>query len=161
MEDRRTQKVLGFLIAKGFLFGTKIKRRPNVKIFFEEALWVGHHVEPRVIEVLPAAILHFPKTFIGYNDMPAELNTIISLIKKHKEEGPDYKGIRFYDMKRWADRLLPDKRTKPSSEIRINKTYRFTLKTLEKMKIRSKTQGLSITQYLERLVHMDFKKNLY
>lgn len=160
-DDRRTQKVLGFLIAKGLLLGRHIPNCPNVKIPIEEALWVGNTVEPRVIEVLPAALLHFPKTFIGITKIPQLLKEIIAHIKKHKTEGPNYNGILYRDMKTWAERILPDKRTKPLSEIRINKTYRFNVQVLQKMHKLAKAQKVSITQYLENLINRDFEKSQY
>src|SRR3989338_45031 len=158
-KDRRTQKVLGFLIAKGLLLGGNVQPQPNVKVTLEEALWVGETVEPRVIEVLTTALLHFPKTFIETKNMPPFLKDIIVHIKKHHLEGPDYRGILYRDMKKWAERLLTDKRTKPLSEIRVNKTYRFNTHVLQKMHQRAKAQKMSVTQYLENLIKKDIEKS--
>ncbi len=155
LNDKRTKKVLGFLIAKGFLLGEGIKPKPNVKILIEEALWVGKKVEPRVLEVLPAALIHFPKTFIGYAFIPLDLMEIIECIKKNKEMGPDYFGIRYQDMKRWAEKSSNDKRTKPLSQIRVNKTLRFNAYLWNKIKSHAQSKNISLTQYLEDLIKKD------
>jgi hypothetical protein len=54
--DPKYLKVMGFLVAKGFLYtDKKIPLNPNEHINLEDAIWAGRFVEPRILEVLPAA----------------------------------------------------------------------------------------------------------
>jgi len=54
--DPRYLKVMGFLAAKGFLYiNKKILLNPNGHINLTDAIWAGRFVEPRILEVLPAA----------------------------------------------------------------------------------------------------------
>ena len=60
--DPRYLKVMGFLVAKGFLYtNKKIPLNPNEHINLEDAIWAGRFVEPRILEVLPAAYERFKK----------------------------------------------------------------------------------------------------
>lgn len=157
-EDSRTKKVMGFLISKKLLMGTNIPSQPNVKIPIIDAIWVANHVEPRVMEVLPAALIHFPKTFIGWHNLPNRLIQIIKDLKKNKDSDIIFNGIKYRDMKRWANKVLPDKRTKPLSELKINKTYRFKRYIYEKMKEQAERENISITRYIEILIEQDILK---
>src|SRR5580692_7437083 len=78
--DPRYKKVLGFLTAKGLLFDETIEPRPNVKLDMKDVFWVAEKVEPRVFEVLPAALLHFTKTFFNTEVIPNDLKEIIEAI---------------------------------------------------------------------------------
>ena len=58
--DSRYLKVMGFLVAKGFLYtNKKIHLNPNGHINLTDAIWAGRYVEPRILEVLPAAYERF------------------------------------------------------------------------------------------------------
>ena len=58
--DPRYLKVMGFLVAKGFLYINKnIHLNPNGHINVKDAIWAGGFVEPRILEVLPAAYERF------------------------------------------------------------------------------------------------------
>ena len=58
--DPRYLKVMGFLVAKGFLYiNKKIHLNPNGHINLKDAIWAGRLVEPRILEVLPAAYERF------------------------------------------------------------------------------------------------------
>ena len=47
---------MGFLVRKGFLHTNKtIPLNPNDHIDLSDAVWAGRVVEPRILEVLPAA----------------------------------------------------------------------------------------------------------
>jgi len=53
---------MGFLVAKGFLYtNKKIPLNPNEHINLKDAIWAGRFVEPRILEVLPAAYERFKK----------------------------------------------------------------------------------------------------
>ena len=78
----KAQKVLGFLQAKGLLLVQNMKPRHFEKIPVLDALWVAEHIEPRVLEVLPAALLHYPRTFLFPEQLTDELKKSIKKMKK-------------------------------------------------------------------------------
>lgn len=156
-EDRRTKKVVRFFVGKGFLLGDVEKSKKQIKLYIPDVLWVARNVEPRVLEVLPAALIHYPNSFFGKNWLPEELEKIVKKIKRGEMDHKDYRGISYLDMKRWAERPLPDHRTKPLSQIRINRTLRFDSPIYNVIKHRAKSQHLSIRAYLEALVRKDLK----
>ena len=151
-QDSRTQRVLGFFLAKGLLVGEDIPRRGNTKLDLDDVFWVGDNVEPRVFEVLPAAMIHFPKTFIGRAQAPADLVEVIQAIKAGQKTGPDFRGMRFRTMRKWANRATTDKRTKPLSKIKRNKTLRLSPEALKALEEKSKEAGISQTELVERLL---------
>lgn len=58
-QDLRFKKTIGILKAKGLLqTNLDIPARTGLKIEVKDALWAGRNVEPRILEVLPAAIVH-------------------------------------------------------------------------------------------------------
>jgi len=150
--DRRTQHVMGFLLAKGLLVGEGIPLRGEAKLYVEDVLWVGRNVEPRVLEVFPAALIHFPRTFLGTAHIPANLKEVITAIRARDKHGPDFEGMRYRDMKKWADKATADRRTKPLSEIRINKTFRLSPDAIRALEQRSMKAELTMTRFLEKLL---------
>ncbi len=139
-------------MAKGLLVGEDVPLHGDAKLDVEDVLWVGAKVEPRVFEVLPAALIHFPRTFIRKAMIPAQLAEVISAIKAGKTSGPDFRGMRYRDMRKWANKATTDGRTKPLSEIRVNKTFRLSPKAVAALERRSKQAGLTKTRFLESLL---------
>ncbi len=81
--DNRFIKTMGFLKAKGLLDTTlPIHPWPRARIDIADALWAAKYVEPRILEVLPAAILHFPKNFVGIERAPEKLKIILMRIEQ-------------------------------------------------------------------------------
>ena len=150
--DRRTQHVMGFLLAKGLLVGEDIPLRGEAKLDVEDVLWVGRNVEPRVLEVFPAALIHFPRTFLRTARIPRALKEVVAAIKAGDKRGPDFEGMRYRDMKKWADKATTDRRTKPLSEIRINKTFRLSPDAIRALEQRSMKAELTMTRFLENLL---------
>ena len=68
------------------------------------------------------------------NQIPEDFKKIVENIRKGNPVGPDYKGILYKDMFRWANFRLKDQRTKKQTEKKLNKnqvylrTNRFMLK---------------------------------
>ena len=151
--DPRTRRVLGFLIGKGLLWTNRKLDPFHGKIPIEDALWVAENAEPRVYEVLPAAMVHFPKTFIGKRAIPAELRELLRDIAKGRAPKlAEWKGIPAKNMMRWANRSLKDKRTKPIEKLKINKTFRLSQGTVEKMQDLARARGSSVAGFLEKLI---------
>ncbi len=146
------KRVLGFLTAKGFLIAPHITPTGSVKLRLSDVLSVGLNSEPRVIEVLPAAILHFPKSFLGLDEMPDKLRTTLECIRAGMTAGPSLAGIPYKEMLRWANEPLPDKRTKPESERKVTKAFRLKRSTLKQLKLLAAKENVSETDILERLI---------
>jgi hypothetical protein len=90
-QDPRYLKIMGFLVAKGFLYtNEKIPLYPNAYINLKDALWAGRIVEPRILEVLPAAYERFKKHFSGDADTIAKFEQVIKRIRQK-----DNKRTRF------------------------------------------------------------------
>lgn len=148
----KTNRIIGFLVAKGLLIAPGIKPYPTVKLSMPDVLEAAELDEPRILEVLPAALLSFPKSFLHLEALPEELQVIIQHIKAGKPIGPDYRGIRYKDMKRWANMRLADGRTKRVSEKRIGKHYRFLPKTVNKLKQLGEASPSTETEIIENLI---------
>lgn len=133
-EDLRFKKTIGLLKAKGLLqTNLGIAACTGAKIEFKDALWAGRNVEPRIIEVLPAAIIHHRANFLGLDDVPKEFQVIVKAIRNNLKNGPDFEGIAYAKMKHWANLQLKDKRTKPAKDLRRPKTLRLKADTIAKL----------------------------
>lgn len=150
--DRRYLKVIGFLKAKGLLFDEQVAPMPNVKLDVKDVLWVGEKVEPRVLEVFPAAILHFPKTFFNTKAIPQDLTEIIAAIKTKVDLDRTFRGIEFKKMNHWANLELKDQRTKPISEHKIPKNFRFRPEVVAVLNSRALEGHVSETELIEKLI---------
>ncbi len=147
-----TDDVIGFMVAKGFLIAPQFKPRPNAKLNIKDVLWVAEHVEPRVLEVFAAAYLHFPRAFVGTHALPEELQDIIELIRRGADRGPDYCGIAYHAMRRWAERQPKDRRAKPVGQIKRNKTFRLLPEAIDKLRLLAQAQNVNETEMLEQLI---------
>lgn len=145
----KAQKVLGFLYAKGFLYVRNMKKRHVEKIHVNDALWVGEHIEPRVLEVLPAAILHYPRTFLFIDQLPIDFKTIIKNIEMGKKTGPNYKGIEYKKMYHWADMDLNDGRTEKQTEKKVNFTIRIKRQHTDKLRKIAESKNETMTSIIE------------
>ncbi len=149
-QDPRYQQVMGFLIHKGLLVANREYGFENY-LNIKDALWAAK-IEARIIEVLPAAILHFPKSIVDPESIPKKLQVVLENIKDGSKEGEDYKGLKYADMRKWADIPLKDKRTKPISRKKRQNNFRFRPEVLAKLEEYSKNRGLTKTEALEDLV---------
>lgn len=143
---------MGFFTAKRLLIGAQFKQRTGAKLLVEDVLWVAENVEPRVYEVLPAALIRFPKTFIGKGQLPKVVKRVVAAIERNEQDHPGYFGFEYCKMLHWANKPLPDKRTVPVIERKKNKTFRFSPIVLTAMKTLAEKSGLSETALIEQLV---------
>ena len=156
--ELRAGKVLGFFVGKGLLEAVGVQARPNTKVSLKDALWVGMAIDRRVLEVLPAALIHFPKSFRHVDQIPEKLQAIVSEIKRGATSGHDYEGIEFRLMAARARQILPDRRLKPIGVRKITKCYRLRPTIVAQMKASASARGLTETAYLESLVLADYRK---
>lgn len=154
--DPRYLQVMGFLISKGFLRTNQdIIQLPKRHINIDDAIWAGKTVEPRILEVLPAAVLRLPRYFDFDPEKHSYLKTVTDQLKAYKPLAIDFYGIPFKNMKVWINFPLLDGRIKPLEEKRALKTFRFKPDTILCLKNLAKQEGASETEIIENLL---FKK---
>ena len=151
--DPRYLKVMGFLVAKGFLHtNKKIPLNPNEHINLKDAVWAGRFVEPRILEVLPAAYERFKKHFSGDADIIEKLEKIIDCIKQKNNHEIDFYGISIEKIMPWFFIRLRDGRSKSLDKRKVSKSYRFKPETVEILKSLKEQTGQSETEILETLI---------
>ena len=146
------ERVLGFFVSKGLLVAPNVLPMPMAKLSIDEVLQFGFDTEPRVIEVLPAALIHFPRSFINHENLPPELNEIIAGIKRGDTTGSDFRGISWRSMRRWAQKTLNDKRTVALSEQRIMRSFRLRPRTVAQLKATAQRENRTETEIIEMLI---------
>jgi len=151
MQQDRFRNVMAFLVHKGLLISNvDYGKFPILDI--KDALWASSY-EPRILEVLPAAILHFPKSIVESQCIPLELKIIIDQISaKRKTEKKYYCGIEIKKMEQIANQRLADNRTVPQKQKRITRSFRLKPTTIDKLKKLSKNQQTTMTECLEALI---------
>ena len=133
--DPRYLKIMGFLVAKGFLHtNTKIPLNPNEHINLKDAVWAGRFVEPRILEVLPAAYERFKKHFSGDADTIEKLEQIIDCVKQKDNHEIDFYGISIEKIKPWFFIRLRDGRSKSLDKRKVSKSFRFKPETMRYFK---------------------------
>ncbi len=151
--DRRFLETMGFLAAKGLLTANyAFPRLPNRRLKVEDALWAGREVEPRILEVLPAAVLRLGAHFDFNAEKHPELAAVLTALRKQKPEGPDFLGVPYSKVKVWADFPLPDRRVKLVSEKKIPRTFRLRPNVIVALKERARQAGCTETELLERKI---------
>lgn len=129
----------------------EVSPSPTIKIDVNQALEIGHEVEPRVIEVLPAAVISFRHSFMHLERAPAAFQKVVEALRLGKE-GPSFAGIPFRKFVDAANRPLPDKRRKRLCDLRKSKTFRFSPQTIKQLEELAKRDGVGQTEVLERLI---------
>lgn len=157
--DSRYERVIGFLSGKGLLLSNRVTPSKRSKLDVVEALWVGENLEPRVLEVLPAAVLRFRGQCKRRDALPQELADAIKAIGEDRTPAGGYLGVSFEAMHRWARAPLPDKRTKSISDRKRLKSFRFSPVVLEQLARLAKKEGITETAVLEELVKVAAERN--
>ncbi len=146
------KNILGFFYAKGLLFATNVTARPNIKLNLLEVQQYALEHEPRIFEVLPAALIHFPKSFLHHETLDPKLAEIIEQIKVGASTHQDYRGIKYKDMLRWVDKTLPDKRTVLLKDRRRMKSFRLKPSTIKKIKQLASAASTTETNLIEKMI---------
>ena len=122
----RFLRVVCFLEQKKLLIVPNMtKEFPKEKIKIKDVLWAAE-IEPRILEVFPAAFIHFRKKFVGEKDIPYELKVIIEKIKGNEPVAGDFNGVMIKEMARWANIKLNDKRTVPVKKQKRQMNFRLS-----------------------------------
>lgn len=148
--DPRYIRTIGLLSGKGMLLAPNVSLAPSAKVAVSDAYWVATHIEPRVWEILPAAVLHFPRSFIGAHAFP-ELMEVVSQLKR-EQVGNDFKGVPFNQIKRWADFKPADGRTKSLADLKIMRSFRLSKDCIAKIVALAQERGISQSQLIEKLL---------
>lgn len=155
ISEKTFKEVTDFFVSRGYLYAESSARIKSIKL--SEVFSVGL-VEPRVLAVLPAALLRSTKGIILDIEIPPDLKAVLKAIKMDLKEGPDFKGISYSELRRWANLEIKDSRSKPQREKKIIKSFRFNLKTSRLLKEKAKKMGLTETKVLENLIVGDYQK---
>ena len=153
--DLRYKRAIAFLVKKGFLkknesFLNYYQARNRVADF----IWAGQNVEPRILEVLPAAAARLPRAFIFLNSQDETvLLNVINQLKMKFENGDDFMNMPYNKIKIWMNINLLDGRTKKSNEKRVMKTFRLKQLTIEKIRKLKLMHGLSEAEIIDKLIN--------
>ena len=154
--DRRFLDTLGFLVAKGFLnTNMQVDLLPNKRLRVDDAIWAGENVEPRILEVLPAAVLRLGRYFDLEPLKHQELERTVVRLHRREEHGEPFRGIPYDKLKVWADLPLRDKRVKPVTEKKVMKTFRMDPRAVDRLRKIARERGCSEAAVLESLLTED------
>lgn len=115
----RFRRVVGRFANDGLLLVNYDVPRHVESLRVEDVLWAGQ-LEPRLLELLPALIIKRPSMFRGLSELPDDLCTCVSALRRDKEP-PDFRGIPGQSVRRWLKRV--GRRGKVPA---LLKSFRFT-----------------------------------
>lgn len=151
--DPRYRTTMAFLIKKGFLkANANFQKAYLPKLRVKDAIWAGQNVEPRILEVLPAAMARLPRAFIFDDKRIAVLDQVVKALRAREVHGPDFHGIAYGKLRVWMGLALPDRRTKTDLERKLMRTFRLSPKTVEKIGLMKMQSGKSETEIIEGLI---------
>jgi hypothetical protein len=151
--DHRFLDTMGLLVAKGLLrTNMPIALCPNKRLRIDDAIWAGQHVEPRILEVLPAAVLRLGRHFDLDADKHAELARTVARLRAREAQGEAFQGIPYNKLKVWAEIPLPDRRVKPAGEKKVAKTFRLHPRAVERLQEMAREKRTTETAVLESLL---------
>ncbi len=152
-KDPRYLDTMGFLVAKGLLkTNLPLRPEPNKRLRLDDALWAGEHVEPRILEVLPAAVLRLGRHFDLDPERHKDLAHVVANLRASKADGNEFRGVPYAKIRLWADIPLSDRRVKPVGEKKVPKTFRLTPRSIERLRALARKEGISETAVLENLL---------
>lgn len=151
--DPRFLDTMGFLVAKGFLkTNLDIPLLPNKRLRIADAIWAGEQLEPRIIEVLPAAVLRLAKHFDLDPTEHRDLIRVVNQLRRNEPRGNDFLGAPYDKIKQWSELPLRDKRVKTVASKKIVKTFRLDPRAVEHLRSEAVARGCTETEVLERLL---------
>lgn len=151
--DPRFINTMGLLVAKGLLrTNFDVPLLPNKRLDIEDVLWAGRNVEPRILEVLPGAVVrlgaHFRVDPIKHRD----LIEVTDQLRRRQTEGKAFEGIPYERLRVWAEFDLRDKRIKPLGLKKRLKSFRLAPQAIERLQAVAEKSGKSETEVLEELL---------
>lgn len=80
-----------FWLQKVFLqTNLEVALTPNKRLRIDDALWAGQNVEPRILEVLPAAVLRLERHFDLNAAKHKELAGVVMQLRKQQKDGDSF-----------------------------------------------------------------------
>jgi len=151
--DPRFLETMGFLVAKGFLrTNLNTPLIPNKRLRIDDAIWAGVNVEPRILEVLPAAVLRLPRHFDLDSNRHPVLAQVVDHLRRGENHGLDFCGTPYDRIKVWANFPLRDRRVKPASKKKRIKTFRLDPTVIQHLKEIANARGCTETEIVEALI---------
>lgn len=151
--DRRFLDTLGFLVAKGLLkTNLDVPLQPNRRLHIDDAVWAGRNIEPRILEVLPAAVLRLPRHFDFDAAKHKELAAVLEQLRKGMETGDEFLGMPYAKVRAWINFPLRDRRVKPLAEKKVVRTYRLHPAVVARLKAIAKELACTETEALEKTI---------
>lgn len=153
-QDRRFLDAMGFLVSKGFLrTNLDLALLPNKRLRIDDIIWAGKNVEPRILEVLPAAVLRLRKHFDFDPMIHQELGRIVEQLRRREDKGDAFLGVPYDKVKVWADFPLRDKRVKAVGAKKIVKTFRLNQTAVARLKKKAEAERCTETEILEKMIY--------
>lgn len=154
--DPRFLETMGFLVAKGFLgYNRPIPEKPNARLDIQDAIWAGKNVEPRILEVLPAALARLKRHFLLPKDPGTEERNLIETahaLEVGAEDARAFLKIPYAKLKVWMNLPLKDRRTRIQTEKKRLKTFRLHPTVIQKLAQTAKSEQVTEAEILERLI---------
>jgi hypothetical protein len=151
--DPRYIRVMAFLTAKGFLLANQtFPHGGNMRLRIDDAVWAGKTLEPRILEVLPAADLRFGKHFDLEPAHHRELANTLADLKEFKAKGRDFQGVPYEKLKVWVSHKLKDGRLRTLENKKVPRNFRFSPQTILKLELLAKKFKKNQTAVLEDLI---------
>lgn len=151
--DPRFRQIIGFLVGKGFLDTNEPVQFPgNRRIRLKDAIWAGQNVEPRILEVLPAAYARLPNRFDANEKEVKRMEAVVQCLAENKPDGPDFLGMPYEKVRAWYTLPLKDQRTRTPAERKVTKTFRLKPEVIKRLEEIARDRRTNSTQALEQLV---------
>ena len=151
--DPRFLDTMGFLVAKGLLrTNMSVALYPNKRLRVDDAIWAGQHVEPRILEVLPAAVLRLGRHFDLDRDKHADLARTVAQLRTRQVRGEEFHGIPYAKLKVWAEIPLKDRRIKRAADKKVAKTFRLHPQAIARLQEVAREKRTTETAILESLI---------
>lgn len=141
--DPRYRRALGRFVAAGLLTTTADVKPVRAPISVEDALWAGG-VEPRILELLPAAIIKRPSLFKDIRKLPPDIDAAVQALRKHRVPA-ELRGIPGAALQRWLP-VVGHRGKLPS----CLKSFRLQADDLELLERLSEKLGITQTEVLRR-----------
>jgi hypothetical protein len=152
-QDLRFLDTMGLLVAKGLLkTNMPLALRPNKRLRVDDAIWAGQNVEPRILEVLPAAVLRLGRHFDLDPRKHADLARTVAQLRTRQDRGEEFQGIPYTKLKVWAEIPLPDRRVKTAAEKKVTKTFRLHPQAVARLQEMAREERTTETAILESLI---------
>lgn len=152
-KDPRYRRVLEFFVHLGLL-QTNQRMLParNGRIPLSDAIWAGKNIEPRILEVLPAAFARLPQRFTFTAAEAADLEQVIECLHQGKPAGPDFMTVPYEKLKVWYNLPLRDRRTKTPKTKKLMRTFRLLPNVIAQLEKRARAEKMNATEFIEKLI---------